>query len=161
MRDAHLSFRFSILCNYFAHENRNYPFCSPAFVPVSYTHLDVYKRQNHSIDSLAALLLFAMYVLFLLFLMLFGAGNYQASVKSLDTNNHLYTASSYICLLYTSVNCCCLFQFLRNGLQKANIGKNTECSVEAGIQENKYGQVIQKVCVGQLYSCLLYTSRCV
>jgi len=45
-----------------------------------------FTRKNHSIDSLAALLLFAMYVLFLLFLMLFGAGNYQASVKSLDTN---------------------------------------------------------------------------
>ena len=43
-----------------------------------------FTRKNHSIDSLAALLLFAMYVLFLLFLMLFGAGNYQASVKSLD-----------------------------------------------------------------------------
>ena len=28
--------------------------------------------------------------------MLFGAGNYQASVKSLDTNNNLYTAASYI-----------------------------------------------------------------
>ena len=27
---------------------------------------------------------------------LFGAGNYQASVKSLDTNNNLYTAASYI-----------------------------------------------------------------
>lgn len=26
----------------------------------------------------------------------FGAGNYQASVKSLDTNNNLYTAASYI-----------------------------------------------------------------
>ena len=51
-----------------------------------------FTRKNHSIDSLAALLLFAMYVLFLLFLMLFGAGNYQASVKSLDTNNNLYTA---------------------------------------------------------------------
>ena len=48
-----------------------------------------FTRKNHSIDSLAALLLFAMYVLFLLFLMLFGAGNYQASVKSLDTNNNL------------------------------------------------------------------------
>ena len=55
-----------------------------------------FTRKNHSIDSLAALLLFAMYVLFLLFLMLFGAGNYQASVKSLDTNNNLYTAASYI-----------------------------------------------------------------
>ena len=33
-----------------------------------------FPRKNHSIDSLAALLLFAMYVLFLLFLMLFGAG---------------------------------------------------------------------------------------
>lgn len=55
-----------------------------------------FTRKNHSIDSLAALLLFAMYMLFLLFLMLFGAGNYQASVKSLDTNNNLYTASSYI-----------------------------------------------------------------
>ena len=32
-----------------------------------------FTRKNHSIDSLAALLLFAMYVLFLLFLMLFGA----------------------------------------------------------------------------------------
>lgn len=41
-----------------------------------------FTRKNHSIDSLAALLLFAMYVLFLLFLMLFGAGNYQASVKA-------------------------------------------------------------------------------
>ena len=55
-----------------------------------------FTRKKHSIDSLAALLLFAMYVLFLLFLMLFGAGNYQASVKSLDTNNNLYTAASYI-----------------------------------------------------------------
>ena len=55
-----------------------------------------FTRKKHSIDSLAALLLFAMYVLFLLFLMLFGAGNYQASVKNLDTNNNLYTASSYI-----------------------------------------------------------------
>ena len=55
-----------------------------------------FTRKNHSIDSLAALLLFAMYVLFLLFLMLFGAGNYQASVKSLDTNNNLSTAASYI-----------------------------------------------------------------
>ena len=55
-----------------------------------------FTRKNHSIDSLAALLLFAMYVLFLLFLMLFGAGNYQTSVKSLDTNNNLYTAASYI-----------------------------------------------------------------
>ena len=52
--------------------------------------------QKHSIDSLAILLLFAMYVLFLLFLLLFGAGNYQASVKSLDTNDNLYTAASYI-----------------------------------------------------------------
>ncbi len=51
---------------------------------------------KHSIDSLAVLLLFAMYVLFLLFLLLFGAGNYKASVKSLDTNNNLYTAASYI-----------------------------------------------------------------
>lgn len=41
-----------------------------------------FTRKNHSIDSLAALLLFAMYALFLLFLMLFGAGNYQASVKA-------------------------------------------------------------------------------
>ena len=32
VRDAHLPFRFSNLCNYFAHENHNYPFCSPAFV---------------------------------------------------------------------------------------------------------------------------------
>ncbi len=39
-------------------------------------------EKNHSIDSLAALLLFAMYVLFLLFLMLFVPGNYQASVKT-------------------------------------------------------------------------------
>ena len=30
--NTHLPFHFSILCNYFAHENRNYPFCSPAFV---------------------------------------------------------------------------------------------------------------------------------
>ena len=52
--------------------------------------------QKHSIDSLAVLLLFAMYVLFLLFLLLFGAGNYRTSVKSLDTNNNLYTAASYI-----------------------------------------------------------------
>lgn len=55
-----------------------------------------FNQKNHSIDSLAALLLFAMYVLFLLFLLLFGAGNYQASVKSLNTNNNLYTAASYI-----------------------------------------------------------------
>ena len=55
-----------------------------------------FNQKNHSIDSLAALLLFAMYVLFLLFLLLFGAGNYQTSVKSLDTNNNLYTAASYI-----------------------------------------------------------------
>lgn len=52
--------------------------------------------QKHSIDSLATLLLFAMYILFLVFLLLFGAGNYQASVKNLDTNNNLYTAASYI-----------------------------------------------------------------
>ena len=52
--------------------------------------------QKHSIDSLAVLLLFVMYVLFLLFLLLFGAGNYRVSVKSLDTNNNLYTAASYI-----------------------------------------------------------------
>ena len=32
VRDAHLPFRFSNLCNYFAHENHNYPFCSPAFI---------------------------------------------------------------------------------------------------------------------------------
>ena len=61
-----------------------------------------FTRKNHSIDSLAALLLFAMYVLFLLFLMLFGAGNYQASVKSLDTNNNLYTAASYITTKFSS-----------------------------------------------------------
>ena len=52
--------------------------------------------RKHSIDSLAILMLFAMYILFLLFLLLFGAGNYQASVKSLDTNNNLYTAAAYI-----------------------------------------------------------------
>ena len=54
------------------------------------------STQKHNIDSLATLLLFAMYVLFLLFLLLFGAANYQASVKGLDTNNNLYTAASYI-----------------------------------------------------------------
>ena len=52
--------------------------------------------RKHTIDSLAALLLFAMYVLFLVFLLLFGAGSYQASVKGLNTNNSLYTAASYI-----------------------------------------------------------------
>lgn len=52
--------------------------------------------QTHTIDSLAALLLFAMYVLFLVFLLLFGAGSYQSSVKGLNTNNNLYTAASYI-----------------------------------------------------------------
>lgn len=52
--------------------------------------------RKHSIDSLAALLLFAMYVLFLVFLLLLGAGSYQASVKGLNTNNSLYTATSYI-----------------------------------------------------------------
>lgn len=51
---------------------------------------------KHSIEALATLLLFAMYVLFLLFLLLFGAANYQVSVKSMDTNNNLYTASSYV-----------------------------------------------------------------
>ena len=52
--------------------------------------------KTHNIDSFAALLLFALYVLFLLFLLLFGAGNYRASVQSLNTGNNLYTASSYI-----------------------------------------------------------------
>lgn len=50
----------------------------------------------HTIDSLAALLLFAMYIFFLVFLLLFGAGSYQASVKGLNTNNNLYTATNYI-----------------------------------------------------------------
>ncbi|MDD5805616.1 DUF4860 domain-containing protein [Blautia sp. HCP3S3_H10_1] len=58
--------------------------------------MSTFFSRKHSVDSLATLLLFAMYVLFLLFLLLFGAGNYQASVKSLDTNNNLYTAASYI-----------------------------------------------------------------
>lgn len=51
---------------------------------------------RHSIDSLAALLLFALFILFLLFMLLFGAGSYQASVRGLDTGNNLYTAASYI-----------------------------------------------------------------
>ena len=58
--------------------------------------MTVPSQKKHSIDSFAALLLFAMYVLFLLFLLLFGAGNYKASVNGLETNNNLYTAASYI-----------------------------------------------------------------
>lgn len=58
--------------------------------------MTVPSLKKHSVDSFAALLLFAMYVLFLLFLLLFGAGNYKASVNGLETNNNLYTATSYI-----------------------------------------------------------------
>lgn len=51
---------------------------------------------KHSVDSISTLLLFGLYVLFLLFLLLFGAGNYKAAVQDLDTGNNLYTAASYI-----------------------------------------------------------------
>ena len=40
----HLLFRSSILCNYFAHENRNYPFCSPAFVLEFYIEIILFQR---------------------------------------------------------------------------------------------------------------------
>lgn len=52
--------------------------------------------RKHNIDAFSTLLLFGLYVLFLLFLLLFGAGNYKAAVQDLDTANNLYTASSYI-----------------------------------------------------------------
>ena len=48
VRCAHLSFRFSILCNYFAHENRNYPFCSPAFVLRFYLWGTTFIPTGHS-----------------------------------------------------------------------------------------------------------------
>ena len=56
---------------------------------------------RHSIDSLAALLLFALFILFFCFLFgLFILGRYgqltQVSVRGLDTGNNLYTAASYI-----------------------------------------------------------------
>ena len=48
MRGAHLPFRFSILCNYFAHENRNYPFCSPAFVFIFFMKEIYFLSKSHS-----------------------------------------------------------------------------------------------------------------
>ena len=48
MHDAHLPFRFSILCNYFAHENRNYPFCSPAFVFIFFMKEIYFLSKSHS-----------------------------------------------------------------------------------------------------------------
>ena len=48
VRCGHLSFRFSILCNYFAHENRNYPFCSPAFVLRFYLWGTTFIPTGHS-----------------------------------------------------------------------------------------------------------------
>ena len=47
VRGAHLPFRFSILCNYFAHENHNYPFCSPAFVFITYHNAPVIHTDEY------------------------------------------------------------------------------------------------------------------
>ena len=46
--NTHLPFHFSILCNYFAHENRNYPFCSPAFVFIFFMKEIYFLSKSHS-----------------------------------------------------------------------------------------------------------------
>ncbi len=52
--------------------------------------------QKHSVDSLFSFLLFGLFVLFLLLLLLFSAQLYQSSVRSLDENQNLHTAASYL-----------------------------------------------------------------
>lgn len=53
-------------------------------------------QHRHSVDSLAALLLFGLFVLFLLILLLFSAKAYRVSVEDLSENQNLHTAATYI-----------------------------------------------------------------
>ena len=54
------------------------------------------RTQRHSVDILFSFLLFGLFVLFLLVLLLFSAQLYQSSVRSLDENQNLHTAASYL-----------------------------------------------------------------
>ena len=54
------------------------------------------RSQKHSIDTLFSFLLFGLFVLFLLVLLLFSAQLYQSSVHSLDENQNLHTAATYL-----------------------------------------------------------------
>lgn len=54
------------------------------------------RPRKHAIDSLFSLLLFGIFVLFLLFLLLFAAETYRSTVKGLDENQNLRTATSYL-----------------------------------------------------------------
>ena len=51
---------------------------------------------HHSVQSASTLLLFFLFILFLLPVLILGAGTYRASVEGLDRNQNLYTASGYI-----------------------------------------------------------------
>ena len=54
------------------------------------------RSQKHSVDTLFSFLLFGLFVLFLLVLLLFSAQLYQRSVGSLDENQNLHTAATYL-----------------------------------------------------------------
>ena len=54
------------------------------------------RSQKHSIDTLFSFLLFGLFVLFLLVLLLFSAQLYQSSVHSLNENQNLHTAATYL-----------------------------------------------------------------
>ena len=51
---------------------------------------------HHSVQAASTLLLFFLFILFLLPVLILGAGTYRVSVEGLDRNHNLYTASGYI-----------------------------------------------------------------
>ncbi|MDO5136195.1 MAG: DUF4860 domain-containing protein [Eubacteriales bacterium] len=55
-----------------------------------------FVHKQHSVDSFASLLLFALSTLFLMLLLLFSAEAYRSSVRGSEQNNNLYTAQAYI-----------------------------------------------------------------